>query len=127
MQNLAGVPVTYPGVVEIGALVAMVSGLFGIVISMLMELVPSFRRWWEKVESDTKRMVRAWVGLVLSVVVTVVMYLLGEWAIEFTSVEVIVGTVISVLAGWYGFVQGGEQTYQAVKPVLPRKNSDRSA
>jgi hypothetical protein len=99
----------------------VISVLFGIVLSLLPELIPGFTVRWDALEDEWKRAIRSWVGIVIVVVLMVLHYT--------TSLDFGLGVAPNdqafflCLKTYVLFVLSAEGTYQLSGPVLPRKQN----
>jgi hypothetical protein len=104
-------------------LTPIISTLFAVILSLLIELVPPLARVWEHVTQENKRAIRGWVGLVLAGALGLLHY--------FTALDLGLGdtfdiyTLMGLGSSWVLFIFGGEATYQTVNPFLPRKRRER--
>ena len=105
----------------IGLVTAAVNGLWAILLSLLVELVPAFAKKWGPLLPEQKKSIRGWAGLVLSVATMAFLHFAELFTLDLSTVPAILLTVFSVLAGWTSFVLSGETTYQTVYSLLPRK------
>lgn len=102
-------------------LVPVITLCASIVLSLLIELLPGFARWWDTVPAAYKRAYRGWAGLLIAVVASIVLYVLGELALDLTTLQGWLQAVLNILTAWVAFALGGETTYASAKPYLPRK------
>jgi L-lactate permease len=100
---------------------ATLASLFGVLLSLMIELFPQLRVWWDTVDDHRKRAMRGWVGLGLTVAIVVFMHFTEVHTMDFTTTSGALFSVLSVLAGWVGFVQSGEATFQTGYAFFARK------
>ena len=105
----------------VALVVAGANGLWAILLSLLIELVPAFAKVWGPLSAETKKSIRGWAGLVLSVATMAFLHFSELFMLDFSTTPAVLITVFSVLSGWTSFVLSGETTYQTVYSLLPRK------
>jgi len=104
---------------QTGSLSPLVTTIFGIIVSLLVEQVPVFARWWDGLTNDVKKSYRGLAGLVITVILAVLHYT--------QLVDLGLGSTISVIGimtlimSWVQFVLGAEVVYQLVGKLMPRK------
>ena len=103
------------------ALLTALNVVFGVLLSLVMELFPGFAVWWDAVPNAYKRAYRGWAGLVLAVVIAAVLSVLGQLTFDLTTATGVLTAALQVATAWIAFIFGGEATYQTAAPVFPRK------
>jgi len=101
-----------------GGLAGLISGVFGIVLSILVEVVPGFKLWWENLPSEKKRPARAIAALII-VAAIVALHFTGVYDFGL-GVEVTFEAVLSIVMAWISFVVGAEMTFQTFEKSFPR-------
>jgi len=105
----------------VALVVAGANGLWAIILSLLIELIPPFAKMWGPLSDEVKRSVRGWTGLVLSIATMTFLHFSELFLLDFSTPPAVLLTVFSVLSGWTSFVLSGETTYQTAYSLLPRK------
>jgi hypothetical protein len=103
------------------ALPLVLPSVFGSFLSMLIELVPAFARWWDPLPDAEKKAFRAWAGLALSAVIVAYLHFSRLMALQLASVADWLTLGGAVLVAWVTFVLGAQKTYETTEPHLPRK------
>lgn len=98
-----------------------ISAVFSVVLSLAIELIPPFARWWDTKDDSVKRAIRGWVGLVIAAVTVAFVHFADVYVIDMTSTKSVLLALFTVLSGWVSFVLGGQATFETAYPVLPRK------
>jgi hypothetical protein len=83
-----------------------------ILLSLVVELVPSLATWWDDLKDEIKRAYRAWASLAIVFVIGSVTF----FATEGSTVQ-----VAALGIGWVMSIVGSEAVYQLIAPILPRK------
>lgn len=102
-------------------LVNLLNTGFGLLLSLLIEIVPPFAKWWDTVDDLNKRAYRAWAGLALALLLSLYLHLTGEVPADFSTVAAALRYLTTILTAWIGFVFAGETFYQSTERLLPRK------
>jgi hypothetical protein len=108
------------------ALPHVLAVVYGFVLSRVIELVPSFAKWWDKQPANYKLAYRGWAGLILSVIVVAFTYGAGLAEFQAQTVADWLILVAAVVISWLLYVGSAEGTYQATKDRLMRKQPNWS-
>ena len=98
-----------------------ISAVFSVVLSLAVELVPPFAKWWDTKEDSVKRAIRGWTGLVIAAVAVAFVHFAEIYVVDVTSTKSVLLALFTVLSGWVSFVLGGQTTFETAYPMLPRK------
>jgi NO-binding membrane sensor protein with MHYT domain len=103
---------------RMNGLVSLISGVFGVALSILVEVIPGFKLWWDNLPTEQKRPARAIAALVIVASIA---------ALHFTGVyDFGLGAVITfeiamnIVWAWVSFVIGAEMTFQTFEKSFPR-------
>ena len=100
---------------------ALIASIFGVVMSLVPELVPGFRIKWDALSNEWKRAVRAYVGAGIVALVAVLQYVSGfELGLPVPFDK---SVLLEIILTWAAFVLSAEGTYQVAAPFLPRKQA----
>ena len=103
------------------AVLTALNVVFGILLSLAVELFPQFAVWWDAIPNAYKRAYRGWLGLLLALVIAVTLSVMGQLTFDLTTAAGVLTAALQIATAWIGFVFSGETTYQTAAPVLPRK------
>ena len=103
------------------ALPPVLSMVFAVLLSRLIELWPAFAVWWDIQADEFKIAYRGWAGLILATVLVVFGYFSGFIEFETGSLEAWLILIAAVFISWLLFVGGAEGTYRLTAASLPRK------
>lgn len=99
-------------------LASLISGVFGVVLSILVEVIPGFKLWWENLPTEQKRPARAIAALVI-VAAIVALHFTGVYDFGFGAI-VTFEAVLNIIMAWVSFVVGAEATFQSFEKSFPR-------
>jgi NO-binding membrane sensor protein with MHYT domain len=99
-------------------LASLISGVFGVLLSILAETVPGFKVWWENLPSEKKRPARAVAALVI-VVAIAALHFTGVYDFGLGAV-INFETVLNIVMAWVSFLMGSEMTFQTFEKSFPR-------
>ena len=102
----------------------ILSIVFSFLLSRLIELIPGFAIWWDKLTEQTKYAYRGWAGLILSVVLVMFAYFAKLLTLDLSTPAAWLVLIASILISWLTFVGGAQSTYQVTKSSLPRKQAE---
>ena len=99
----------------------MITGVMGGIFSLLPEVVPGFSEKWAQLENKYKLAIRAWLGLLVAVVLALLQYLFGmDYGLPTAFGP---EAVIAIVKHWFTFVLASEGAYQMLSPAFPRKRT----
>jgi len=105
------------------ALPPVLSAAFGFLLSRVVELVPSFARWWDVQPDEYKLAYRGWAGLVLALLLVVFGYFAEIMTFQVDTVADWLILIAAVVISWLLYVGAAEGTYRATVDSLPRKQA----